>query len=94
PTLGTTGLHHLVAELKAELKLRGLTVSGTKNDLIERLRNYQEQNGSTAQTHMRASQTAESYQGFRDSAAHTSERRRAESKKGRAGGEDGGRDAS
>ncbi|XP_072312671.1 myocardin related transcription factor Ab isoform X2 [Eucyclogobius newberryi] len=34
-----------VAELKAELKLRGLTVSGTKNDLIERLRNYQEQNG-------------------------------------------------
>ncbi|XP_042253360.1 myocardin related transcription factor Ab isoform X1 [Thunnus maccoyii] len=37
-----------VAELKQELKLRGLTVSGTKNDLIERLRNYQEQNGSTA----------------------------------------------
>ncbi|XP_055085380.1 myocardin related transcription factor Ab isoform X3 [Periophthalmus magnuspinnatus] len=36
-----------VAELKAELKLRGLTVSGTKNDLIERLRNYQEQNGVT-----------------------------------------------
>ncbi|XP_039991028.1 myocardin related transcription factor Ab isoform X4 [Xiphias gladius] len=36
-----------VAELKQELKLRGLTVSGTKNDLIERLRNYQEQNGST-----------------------------------------------
>uniref|UniRef100_H3CF37 Myocardin related transcription factor Ab n=1 Tax=Tetraodon nigroviridis TaxID=99883 RepID=H3CF37_TETNG len=35
-----------VAELKQELKLRGLTVSGTKNDLIERLRNYQEQNGS------------------------------------------------
>lgn len=34
-----------VAELKQELKLRGLTVSGTKNDLIERLRNYQEQNG-------------------------------------------------
>ncbi|XP_047233958.1 myocardin related transcription factor Ab isoform X3 [Girardinichthys multiradiatus] len=33
-----------VAELKQELKLRGLTVSGTKNDLIERLRNYQEQN--------------------------------------------------
>jgi len=27
-----------VAELKAELKLRGLLVSGTKNDLIERLR--------------------------------------------------------
>ncbi|KAK7918889.1 hypothetical protein WMY93_010173 [Mugilogobius chulae] len=37
-----------VAELKAELKLRGLTVSGTKNDLIERLRNYQEQNGAAA----------------------------------------------
>ncbi|CAL9702329.1 unnamed protein product [Knipowitschia caucasica] len=37
-----------VAELKAELKLRGLTVSGTKNDLIERLRNYQEQNGPSA----------------------------------------------
>ncbi|KAM4524725.1 myocardin related transcription factor Ab isoform 3-T3 [Odontesthes bonariensis] len=36
-----------VAELKQELKLRGLTVSGTKNDLIERLRNYQEQNGGT-----------------------------------------------
>ncbi|XP_028975793.2 myocardin related transcription factor Ab isoform X3 [Esox lucius] len=33
-----------VAELKQELKLRGLTVSGTKIDLIERLRNYQEQN--------------------------------------------------
>ncbi|KAM6897476.1 myocardin related transcription factor Ab [Xenentodon cancila] len=37
-----------VAELKQELKLRGLTVSGTKNDLIERLRNYQEQNNGTA----------------------------------------------
>ncbi|XP_055360234.1 myocardin related transcription factor Ab isoform X3 [Betta splendens] len=37
-----------VAELKQELKLRGLTVSGTKNDLIERLRNYQEQNGGNA----------------------------------------------
>uniref|UniRef100_A0A096ME52 Myocardin related transcription factor Ab n=1 Tax=Poecilia formosa TaxID=48698 RepID=A0A096ME52_POEFO len=36
-----------VAELKQELKLRGLTVSGTKNDLIERLRNYQEQSGNT-----------------------------------------------
>nr|XP_046210467.1 myocardin-related transcription factor A-like isoform X2 [Oncorhynchus gorbuscha] len=33
-----------VAELKQELKLRCLTVSGTKMDLIERLRNYQEQN--------------------------------------------------
>ncbi|KAL1264331.1 hypothetical protein QQF64_004686, partial [Cirrhinus molitorella] len=40
-----------VAELKHELKLRGLTVSGTKNDLIERLKNYQEQNsGSSATT--------------------------------------------
>ncbi|XP_066519287.1 myocardin related transcription factor Ab isoform X3 [Hoplias malabaricus] len=38
-----------VAELKQELKLRGLTVSGTKNDLIERLKNYQEQNGGTGQ---------------------------------------------
>ncbi|KAM9837598.1 myocardin related transcription factor Ab isoform 2-T2 [Aulostomus maculatus] len=37
-----------VAELKQELKLRGLTVSGTKNDLIERLRNYQEQKGASA----------------------------------------------
>lgn len=35
-----------VAELKQELKLRGLTVSGTKNDLIERLRNYQEQSSA------------------------------------------------
>ncbi|KAL0992938.1 hypothetical protein UPYG_G00101200 [Umbra pygmaea] len=34
-----------VAELKHELKLRSLPVSGTKNDLIERLRNYQEQQG-------------------------------------------------
>ncbi|XP_032869275.1 myocardin-related transcription factor A [Amblyraja radiata] len=32
-----------VAELKQELKLRALPVSGTKTDLIERLRNYQEQ---------------------------------------------------
>ncbi|KAM3859336.1 myocardin related transcription factor Ab [Diretmus argenteus] len=39
-----------VAELKQELKLRGLTVSGTKNDLIERLRNYQEQNGAATAT--------------------------------------------
>ncbi|XP_037133667.1 myocardin related transcription factor Ab isoform X2 [Syngnathus acus] len=37
-----------VAELKQELKLRGLTVSGTKNDLIERLRHYQEQNAGPA----------------------------------------------
>ncbi|XP_077068094.1 myocardin-related transcription factor A isoform X6 [Siphateles boraxobius] len=37
-----------VAELKQELKLRGLTVSGTKNDLIERLKNFQEQHGGTS----------------------------------------------
>ncbi|XP_029618226.1 myocardin-related transcription factor A isoform X3 [Salmo trutta] len=35
-----------VAELKHELKLRSLPVSGTKNDLIERLRNYQAQQNS------------------------------------------------
>lgn len=40
--------HFQVAELKHELKLRGLTVSGTKNDLIERLKNYQEQNGGSS----------------------------------------------
>ncbi|XP_076866574.1 myocardin-related transcription factor A-like isoform X2 [Brachyhypopomus gauderio] len=39
-----------VAELKQELKLRGLTVSGTKNDLIERLKNFQQQNGGSAPT--------------------------------------------
>eukprot|EP00061_Rhincodon_typus_P014981 g42393.t1 len=33
-----------VAELKQELKLRALPVSGTKTDLIERLKNYQELN--------------------------------------------------
>ncbi|XP_068610376.1 myocardin related transcription factor Ab [Brachionichthys hirsutus] len=45
-----------VAELKQELKLRGLTVSGTKNDLIERLRNYQDQNGGAAAALKNASQ--------------------------------------
>ncbi|XP_062989640.1 myocardin-related transcription factor A isoform X2 [Elgaria multicarinata webbii] len=35
-----------VAELKQELKLRALPVSGTKTDLIERLKAYQEQNGA------------------------------------------------
>ncbi|XP_063252040.1 myocardin-related transcription factor A isoform X1 [Prinia subflava] len=39
-----------VAELKQELKLRALPVSGTKTDLIERLRAYQEQNSATSQT--------------------------------------------
>ncbi|NXJ49850.1 MKL1 protein, partial [Spizaetus tyrannus] len=39
-----------VAELKQELKLRALPVSGTKTDLIERLRVYQEQNGAAGQT--------------------------------------------
>lgn len=36
-----------MAELKQELKVRGLTVSGTKNDLIERLKNFHVQNGGT-----------------------------------------------
>ncbi|XP_042323393.1 myocardin-related transcription factor A isoform X2 [Sceloporus undulatus] len=35
-----------VAELKQELKLRALPVSGTKTDLIERLKAYQDQNGT------------------------------------------------
>ncbi|NXQ25058.1 MKL1 protein, partial [Alaudala cheleensis] len=38
-----------VAELKQELKLRALPVSGTKTDLIERLRAYQEQNSAVGQ---------------------------------------------
>ncbi|XP_061082937.1 myocardin-related transcription factor A-like isoform X2 [Conger conger] len=37
-----------VAELKQELKLRSLPVSGTKSDLIERLRLYQQLNGVRA----------------------------------------------
>ncbi|XP_061086615.1 myocardin-related transcription factor B isoform X2 [Conger conger] len=37
-----------VAELKLELKLRSLPVSGTKTDLIERLRPYQEVSNGTA----------------------------------------------
>ncbi|XP_051569952.1 myocardin-related transcription factor A isoform X2 [Myxocyprinus asiaticus] len=41
-----------VAALKQELKLRGLTVSGTKNDLIERLKNFQEQYGGNAVTNV------------------------------------------
>ncbi|XP_071587784.1 myocardin-related transcription factor A isoform X3 [Heliangelus exortis] len=39
-----------VAELKQELKLRALPVSGTKTGLIERLRAYEEQNGAGGQT--------------------------------------------
>ncbi|KAM6306695.1 myocardin-related transcription factor A-like [Podargus strigoides] len=39
-----------VAELKQELKLRALPVSGTKTGLIERLRAYEEQNGVAGQT--------------------------------------------
>ncbi|XP_029914780.1 myocardin-related transcription factor B isoform X2 [Myripristis murdjan] len=39
-----------VAELKTELKLRGLPVSGTKTDLIERLRCYQESSNSQPAT--------------------------------------------
>uniref|UniRef100_A0A9J8AI44 Myocardin related transcription factor Ab n=1 Tax=Cyprinus carpio carpio TaxID=630221 RepID=A0A9J8AI44_CYPCA len=46
-----------VAELKHELKLRGLTVSGTKNDLIERLKNYQEQNSGSSATGTAATKT-------------------------------------
>ncbi|XP_041719110.1 myocardin-related transcription factor B-like isoform X2 [Coregonus clupeaformis] len=41
-----------VAELKMELKLRGLPVSGTKTDLIERLKPYQESPSSQAATAM------------------------------------------
>ncbi|XP_037363474.1 myocardin-related transcription factor B isoform X2 [Talpa occidentalis] len=37
-----------VSELKTELKLRGLPVSGTKPDLIERLKPYQEVSSSVA----------------------------------------------
>ncbi|XP_061666707.1 myocardin-related transcription factor B isoform X2 [Syngnathoides biaculeatus] len=37
-----------VAELKLELKLRGLPVSGTKTDLIERLKPFQDLTSSTA----------------------------------------------
>lgn len=37
-----------VAELKLELKLRGLPVSGTKNDLIERLKPFQDNPSTSA----------------------------------------------
>ncbi|XP_048724333.2 myocardin-related transcription factor B isoform X9 [Caretta caretta] len=39
-----------VAELKMELKLRGLPVSGTKTDLIERLKPYQDLNNNSVNT--------------------------------------------
>lgn len=39
-----------VAELKTELKLRGLPVSGTKTDLIERLKTYQDLNNNGVAT--------------------------------------------
>ncbi|NXF02973.1 MKL2 protein, partial [Smithornis capensis] len=39
-----------VAELKMELKLRGLPVSGTKTDLIERLKTYQDLNNNGVTT--------------------------------------------
>ncbi|XP_039979741.1 myocardin-related transcription factor A-like isoform X2 [Xiphias gladius] len=39
-----------VVELKTQLKLRSLPVSGTKNDLIERLRTYQELSGGSDTT--------------------------------------------
>ncbi|XP_077131276.1 myocardin-related transcription factor B isoform X1 [Ranitomeya variabilis] len=49
-----------VAELKLELKLRGLPVSGTKTDLIERLKPYQDlnNNGVSANSATSVSPTA------------------------------------
>lgn len=41
-------LYFQVSELKTELKLRGLPVSGSKPDLIERLKSYQEMNSGNA----------------------------------------------
>ncbi|XP_017339021.1 myocardin-related transcription factor B isoform X1 [Ictalurus punctatus] len=43
-----------VAELKMELKLRGLPVSGTKTDLIERLKPYQESAASIPNANLNA----------------------------------------
>ncbi|CAI9612703.1 unnamed protein product [Staurois parvus] len=51
-----------VAELKMELKIRGLPVSGTKTDLIERLKPYQDlnNNGVAANTSATVATTAAS----------------------------------
>ncbi|XP_034075988.1 myocardin-related transcription factor B isoform X1 [Gymnodraco acuticeps] len=46
-----------VAELKMELKLRSLPVSGTKTDLIERLKMYQENSNPQTATETTASQS-------------------------------------
>ncbi|NXN61033.1 MKL2 protein, partial [Rynchops niger] len=46
-----------VAELKMELKLRGLPVSGTKTDLIERLKPYQDLNNNGIATSTSATVT-------------------------------------
>ncbi|XP_019395682.1 PREDICTED: MKL/myocardin-like protein 2 isoform X3 [Crocodylus porosus] len=56
-----------VAELKMELKLRGLPVSGTKTDLIERLKPYQDLNNNgvtTSNTTTTATSTGEVTVGF------------------------------
>ncbi|KAK9393219.1 MKL/myocardin-like 2 [Crotalus adamanteus] len=49
-----------VAELKMELKLRGLPVSGTKIDLIERLKPYQDLNNNSVGTSNTVAATASS----------------------------------
>ncbi|XP_026538247.1 MKL/myocardin-like protein 2 isoform X4 [Notechis scutatus] len=49
-----------VAELKMELKLRGLPVSGTKMDLIERLKPYQDLNNNSVGTSNTGTGTASS----------------------------------
>ncbi|KAM9745532.1 myocardin-related transcription factor A-like isoform 2-T2 [Menidia menidia] len=54
-----------VAELKSELKLRSLPVSGTKNDLIERLKTYQELNrgGNTTSSPTAGGTTGSGHEG-------------------------------